>query len=134
LRKKSDTTPVELRQKLGIQVHLSTLWYRLRRLGPTFKKTLTAAEQECEGRRLQRDAWQAAQPMLDPARLVFVDETGLDTAMVRRTGWGDCGQRVRGSSSQKHWHTSTFVAVLGQRGLTAPMVSRGPMDGSLFKP
>jgi transposase len=71
--------------------------------------------------------------MLDPARLVFVDETGLDTAMVRRYGWGDRGARVRGAVPQGHWHTSTFVAALRQRGLIAPMVSRGPMDGALFK-
>lgn len=33
-----DTTLAELREKLGVKVHLSTLWYRLRRLGLTFKK------------------------------------------------------------------------------------------------
>ncbi|MGZ8161231.1 MAG: IS630 family transposase [Methylobacter sp.] len=70
--------------------------------------------------------------MLDPARLVFIDETGLDTAMVRRYGWGLCGQRVRGAAPQGHWHTSTFVAALRQRGLAAPMVVAGPMEGALF--
>jgi transposase len=83
--------------------------------------------------RLQRDTWQAAQPTLDPARLVFIDETGLDTAMVRRYGWDDCGARVRGAVPQGHWHTSTFVAALRQRGLTAPMVIQGAMDGACFK-
>jgi transposase len=83
--------------------------------------------------RLQRDAWQKAQPTLDPARLVFIDETGLDTAMVRRYGWGDGGARVRGAAPQGHWHTSTFVAALRQRGLTAPMVIQGAMDGACFK-
>lgn len=71
--------------------------------------------------------------MLDLARLVFIDETGLDTAMVRRYGWGACGRRVRGSSPQEHWHTSTFVAALRQQGLTAPMVIQGAMDGAFFK-
>jgi transposase len=33
-----DTTLAELREKLGIKVHLSSLWYRLQRLGLTFKK------------------------------------------------------------------------------------------------
>lgn len=71
LAEKPESTLVELREKLGLKVHLSSLWYRL-----------------------QRNAWHKMQPMLDPARLVFVDETGLDTAMVRRYGWGECGQRV----------------------------------------
>jgi len=73
------------------------------------------------------------QPTLDPARLVFIDETGLDTAMVRRYGWGNRGARVRGGAPQGHWHTSTFVAALRQRGLTAPMVIQGAMDGACFK-
>jgi transposase len=33
-----DTTLMELRAKLGVKVHLSSLWYRLPRLGLTFKK------------------------------------------------------------------------------------------------
>jgi transposase len=86
LAAKPDTPLAELRVKLGIKVHLSTLWYRLQRLGLTFKKTLKAAEPAREDVRLQRDAWHKMQPRLDPARLVFIDETGLDTAMVRRYG------------------------------------------------
>ena len=52
--------------------------------------------------------------------------------MVRRYGWGNCGVRVRGTSPQGHWHTSTFVAALCQKGLRAPMVIEGAMDGTLF--
>jgi transposase len=133
LAAKPDTTLMELRDKLGVKVRLSSLWYRLQRLGLTFKKTLAAAEQGREDVRLQRDAWQAAQPLLDPARLVFIDETGLDTAMVRRYGWGPGGQRVRGAAPQGHGHTSTFVAALRQQGLTAPMVIPGTTDGACFK-
>ncbi|MDD5463115.1 MAG: IS630 family transposase [Methylococcales bacterium] len=92
-----------------------------------------AVEQAREDVRLQRDAWQQAQPLLDPAKLVFIDETGFDTALVRRYGWGVCGVRVRGSSPQGHGHTGTFVAALRQQGLTAPMVIQGAMDGAFFK-
>ncbi|MGZ8196456.1 MAG: hypothetical protein ACXWTH_12595 [Methylosarcina sp.] len=67
-------------------------------------KVATTAERERyqarEDVRLKCDDWHKMQPMLDPARLVFIDETGLDTARVRRYGWGECGQRVRGSSPQ----------------------------------
>jgi transposase len=31
--------------------------------------------------RLQREAWRETQPTLDPARLVFIDETGVNTVM-----------------------------------------------------
>ncbi|MGZ8144674.1 MAG: IS630 family transposase, partial [Methylosarcina sp.] len=43
------------------------------------------------------------------------------------------GARVRGAVPQGHWHTSPFVAALRQRGLTAPMVIQGAMDGACFK-
>ena len=52
--------------------------------------------------RLERALWQALPPLLDPAHLVFVDETRLNTVMVR------------------------------QAGLTAPMVTAGAMTGALF--
>jgi transposase len=56
-----DTTLAELRAKLGIKVHLSTLWYRLRRLGLTFKKNAdrgraSARRRAPSARRLARDA------------------------------------------------------------------------------
>jgi transposase len=37
-QKKPDRTLAELREELGLSVHLSTLWHHLQRLGLTFKK------------------------------------------------------------------------------------------------
>jgi transposase len=82
--------------------------------------------------RVRREAWVQDRVTWDPAHLVFLDETGLTTALVRRYGWGPRGQRVRGAAPQGHWHTTTFVAALHQTGLTAPMVTEGPMTGDLF--
>lgn len=44
-----DTTLAELRQKLGIKVHLSSLWYRLQRLGLTFKKNAGSGRARARG-------------------------------------------------------------------------------------
>ena len=82
--------------------------------------------------RLERAFWQGLQPLWDPAHLVFVDETGLNTAMVRLSGWGPCGERVPGAVPQSHWETSTLVLAVRQAGLTAPMVTAGAMTGVLF--
>lgn len=65
-------------------------------------------------------------------RLVFLDETGADTKMTRRYGWGLKSARVIGHVPHGHWKTSTFVAALRSTGLTAPMVLDGPMDGECF--
>jgi transposase len=82
--------------------------------------------------RAQRDAWRAAQPTLDPARLVFVDETWASTTMARRYGRAPAGERVVGPVPQGHWQTTTFVAALRSGGLTAPMVVDGAINGDLF--
>ncbi|CAG0987877.1 hypothetical protein GPROT1_02766 [Gammaproteobacteria bacterium] len=54
--------------------------------------------------RVRRVTWREKQPRLAPCRLVFVDKTGLDTTMVRRYGLE-----------------------------SAPVVTGGPMDGTLFR-
>lgn len=79
-----------------------------------------------------REAWRSEQPALDPARLVFIDETGLTTAMVRLHGWGPRGERVVGTEPRGHWETTTLVAALRRDGMTAPMVTCGAMNGELF--
>ena len=79
-----------------------------------------------------RQAWQAAQGGLDPARLVFVDETGANTKLVRTRGRGPRGRRVRGKAPWGRWRTTPFVGGLRARGMTAPMVLDGPMNGPAF--
>lgn len=132
LNAKPDTTLAELREVLEVKVQLSTLWYHLDRLGLTFKKTLRAGEQDREDVRLARAHWQAEQGTLNAAQLVFIDETFVTTAMTRRYGWGPRGERVIGTVPQGQRQTITFVAALRQEGVTAPMITEGPMNGELF--
>jgi len=79
-----------------------------------------------------RQAWQAAQRDLDPARLVFIDETGASTKMARLYGRSWRGARCIASIPHGHWKTTTFVGALRQTGMTAPMVLDGAMDGAAF--
>src|SRR6266480_2252614 len=66
------------------------------------KKTLYAAEQKRADVARARRRWMREQGMFDPARLVFIDETCSNTAMVRL------------------------------RGLTAPFVLEGAINGPMF--
>jgi len=73
----------------------------------------------------------AAQPDLNPERLVFVDETGASTKMARR--YGRCARgRRRAPVRDGHWKTTTFVGALRLDGMTAPMVLDGAMPGAAF--
>ena len=79
-----------------------------------------------------REAWFEAQPDLDPARLIFGDETGLSTRMARLRGRCARGQRLRSGIPHGHWKVTTFVAGLRLSGLGAPMVLDGPMTRDWF--
>ena len=79
-----------------------------------------------------RKAWFEAQPDLDPARLIFVDETGLSTRMARLRGRCARGERLRSGVPHGHWKVTTLVAGLRLSGLGAPMVLDGPMTRDWF--
>jgi transposase len=72
------------------------------------------------------------QGILDPARLVFIDETAVSTNLVRLNGRAPRGERVIGSVPLGTWKTITFVAALRHNKMTAPMVVKGAMTGEMF--
>ena len=77
--------------------------------------------------------WRAAAPTLDPTRLVFLDESGVRTDLVRRYGRGRRGERVPDDAPDGRWHSTTFLAALRVTGVTAPAVFDGPIDGPSFR-
>ena len=77
--------------------------------------------------------WRRLAPTLDPARLVFLDETGVRTDLLRRCGRGRRGVRIHDAAPDGRWHTATFIAGLRLNGLTAPAVFDGPIDGAGFQ-
>ena len=79
-----------------------------------------------------REAWFEEQPDLDPERLIFIDETGLNTKLARPRGRCPRGERLFASIPHGHWRTTTFVAGLRLGGLDAPMLLDGAMNGDAF--
>ena len=80
----------------------------------------------------RRQAWVAGQSQLDPAHLVFLDETAATTKLARRGGRAPRGPRCRAAIPHGHWKTTTLVCGLRVGGLTAPMLLDGPLDGATF--
>ena len=90
LDEKPDLTLQALRGELrerGVAVSCDTLWRFLRREEFSFKKTLFAAEQDRPDIARRRLRWKKYQARIDPARLVFIDETWAKTNMTRTRGW-----------------------------------------------
>jgi len=71
--------------------------------------------------------------MLDPARLVFIDETSINTSMTRLRGRSLRGEPVVDRVPFQHWTTITFVAALRHDKMVAPMVIEGAMNAELFR-
>jgi transposase len=97
------------------------------------KKSVRATERDRPDVAAARAAWRVRQAGLDPARVVFIDETCATTAMARRYGWGPMDRRVVGAVPHGHWQVTTFVAALRADGLTAPMAVDGAITGELFR-
>lgn len=70
---------------------------------------------------------------LDPARLVFLDETWAKTNMTRTYGRALIGERLIARVPHGHWKTTTFVAALRISGLSAPLVVDGAINGAVFR-
>jgi len=110
----------------------SAVWRFFARRNISFKKTLYAAEQKRADVARARRRWMREQGLFDPARLVFIDETCTNTAMVRLRGRAPRGERLVGYAPHGHWKTITFVGGLRQRGMTAPFVLEGAINGPMF--
>ena len=74
----------------------------------------------------------AYQNRIDPARLVFIDETWTKTNMAPLRGWAPRGQRLPGKAPYGRWKTMTFLAALRHDRVTAPWLVDGPIDGQSF--
>lgn len=86
------------------------------------KKSAHATEQDRPDTLKRRQEWFDGQLDLDPARLVFIDETWASTNMARRHGRCMRGERLRISVPHGHWKTTTFIGALTLRGFIAPFV------------
>ena len=102
------------------------------------KKTAHASEQQRADVQAARAVWRKRQAWLlaHPERItkiVFIDETGINTKMARLRGRCPRGQRMVAAIPHGHWKTMTFIAGLRCDGLTAPWVIEGAMDGDAFE-
>ena len=82
--------------------------------------------------RRHRARWRKYQKRVDPARLVFIDETWTKTNMTRLYGWAPRGRRLIDKVPHGHWKTATFLAALRCDRVAAPCLIDGPINGERF--
>jgi transposase len=88
------------------------------RPGPE-EKTVKAAEQDREDVAEARAAWRAELAGVDPARLIFIDETGIDTRMTRAYARAARGERAVGKVPWGRWERLTVLGALALDGIVA---------------
>jgi putative transposase len=81
----------------------------------------------------KRSQWLRFRPRIDPARLVFIDETWTKTNMAPLRGWAPRGQRLPQAAPFGHWNTMTFLAALRCDRVEAPWLLDGPINGERFQ-
>ena len=79
-----------------------------------------------------RARWKKLQGAIDPARLVFIDETWAKTNMAPLRGWCARGRRLAAKVPHGHWKTLTFMAALRCDRIDAPCVFDGPINAASF--
>jgi len=133
VRQQPDATLEELRQRLGASCSLMTLSRALRQLGlPRKKKVPRSQEQDRPDVQERRREFCAELAGVDPRRLVFVDESGANTAMTRTHGRAPVGQRVY-TDTPGRWESITMTCGLRLSGVTAPLAFRGATNTDIFE-
>jgi transposase len=84
------------------------------------KKTLRASERDRADIQAERAVFCQQVGQLDPKELVFIDETGITTAMTRLYARAPRGERAHGSAPGG-WRRLTVLGALSEAGMVAAM-------------
>jgi transposase len=128
-----DATLEALRQEMGISGSRMIVCRALQKLGlPLKKKSPHAAERDTPEVRKKRRSFRREVKPIEPGRLVFVDETGVTTAMTPARGRAPRGERVE-ASAPASWESVTVIAAMGLDGVRAPLALPGSVNAVTFE-
>lgn len=128
-----DATLAQLRELGGFTCSIMGIFRGLRRLGITRKKkTIHASQRDRPDVQKRRRLHSNKMRRNAKKRLIFLDETGINTEMTPRYGRAKRGQRVI-DSVPASWKTLTVIAALGLRGVRAPFAFEGATNATTFQ-
>jgi transposase len=133
VNERPDATLKELRDRLGVVGSIMIVWRALKKLDITRKtKTKHADERDDPDVQRKRRSFRREITPIEPGRLVFVDETGVTTAMTPTYGRAPRGERVE-ASAPASWESVTVIAAMGLDGVRAPLAFPGSTDAATFQ-
>lgn len=92
------------------------------------KKSLIATERD----EAARATWRTEMAGLNPAELIFVDETSTHTALTRRRARAPRGRRAVGAVPRNHGTNTTLVAALTPTGIGPALTIQGSVTSAAF--
>ena len=96
------------------------------------KKSLVARERDRPAVVAQREAFAAKQPSLDPAKLVFLDESGFRLGSPPVYGWAPLGEKSPGKCTHGPWHSITMIGAIALNGWRGFITVNAPTDCDVF--
>jgi hypothetical protein len=97
------------------------------------KKTLHPIEQNREDVKIKRKAWLEAQPDMLVDKLVFLDETGINTGMTRLYGRAASNERLVDYTPDVRFERTTVLSSVRANGQMVPLIFDGTLNGDIFK-
>jgi transposase len=127
-----DATLETLKQRMGVSGSRMIICRALQKLGlPLKKKSPHAAERDTPEVEKRRREFRKQVDPIEPGRPVFVDETGVTTAMTPSYGRAPRGERVE-ASAPASWESVTVIAAMGLDGVRAPLMFPGSVNAATF--
>jgi transposase len=80
----------------------------------------------------KRENWEECLVELDLNKLVFFDESGVNTLMARLRGRSPKGKRLVDSAPAGRYATLTLMSAVRLDGVVAPMLLDGPVNAETF--
>src|SRR3954447_11231357 len=128
-----DATLETLKQRLGVSGSIMIVCRALQKLGlPLKKKSPHASERDTPEVQKKRRSFRRKVVPIEAGRLVFVDETGVTTAMTPAYGRAPRGERVE-ASAPASWESVTVIAAMGVDGVRAPLALPGSVNAATFE-
>jgi len=128
-----DATLAALKQEMGVTGSRMIICRALQKLGlPLKKKSRHAAELDTPEVQRKRRSFRRRVKPIEPGRLVFVDETGVTTAMTPTRGRAPRGERVE-AQAPASWESVTVIAAMGLDGVRAPLALPGSVNEATFE-
>lgn len=70
---------------------------------------------------------------IDPERLVYIDESGIELTICKDRGWGKKSEKLIGKRSGKYYERTNIIGGLVNNNIIAPMLFNGSCTTKLFE-